>query len=43
MQVEKLWTEWRRKHEVNEAKEATPALAIWFDTLPEESRKSAER
>ena len=41
-QVEKRWTEWRRKHEVDKAKEASPALAEWFDTLPEGFRKSAE-
>ena len=40
--VEKRWTEWRRKHEVEEAKQASPALAEWFETLPEGFRKSAE-
>ena len=41
-QVEKRWTEWRRKHEVEKAKETSPALAEWFETLPEGFRKSAE-
>ncbi len=41
-QVEKRWTEWRKKHEVEKAKEASPALAEWLDTLPEGYRKSAE-
>lgn len=36
------WTEWRRKHEVDKAKETSPALAEWFETLPEGFRKSAE-
>lgn len=40
--VEKRWTEWRRKHEVEKAKETSPALAEWFDTLPEGFRQSAE-
>lgn len=41
-QVEKRWTEWRKKHEVEKAKETSPALAEWFDTLPEGYKKSAE-
>lgn len=41
-QVEKRWTEWRRKHEVGKAKETSPALVEWFDSMPEGSRKSAE-
>ena len=40
--VEKRWTEWRRKHEVEKAKESSPALTDWFDTLPDGFRKSAE-
>ena len=40
--VEKRWTEWRRKHEVEKAKETSPALSEWFETLPEGFRKSAE-
>lgn len=41
-QVEKRWTEWRRKHEVDKAKETSPALVEWFESLPEGFRKSAE-
>ncbi len=41
-QVEKRWTEWRRKHEVEKAKETSPALTEWLETLPEGFRKSAE-
>lgn len=40
--VEKRWTEWRRKHEVERAKETSPVLSEWFATLPEGFRKSAE-
>ncbi len=40
--VERRWSEWRRKHEVDKAKETSPALAEWFETLPEGFRKSAE-
>ena len=40
--VEKRWTEWRRKHEVEKAKEASPALAEWFETLPQGFRKSTQ-
>ena len=40
--VEKRWVEWRRKHEVETAKESSPALAEWFKTLPKGFRKSAE-
>ena len=40
--VEKRWTEWRRKHEVEKAKETSPALEEWFETLPEGFRQSAE-
>jgi hypothetical protein len=41
-QVEKRWTEWRKKHEVEKAKETSPALAEWLDTLREGHRKNAE-
>lgn len=41
-QVEKRWTEWRKKHEVEKAKETSPALAEWLDTLAEGYKKSAE-
>ena len=40
--VEKRWTEWRRKHEVEKAKEDSPALTEWFERLPEGFRKNAE-
>jgi hypothetical protein len=40
--VEKRWNEWRRKHEVEKAKETSPALVDWFATLPEGYRQSAE-
>ncbi len=40
--VEKRWTEWRRKHEVKQAKEASPALGKWLTTLPEGHRTTAE-
>lgn len=41
-QVEKRWNEWRRKHEVEKAKEQSPALREWLDQLAEGHRKSAE-
>ena len=41
-QVEKRWMEWRRLHEVEKAKETSPALAEWLDSLPEGFRKNAE-
>lgn len=41
-QVEKRWTEWRRLHEVEKAKETSSALAEWLDSLPEGFRNSAE-
>jgi len=40
--VERGWTEWRKKHEVEKAKETSPALAEWLDSLPGGYRKSAE-
>ncbi|MFN7611348.1 MAG: ATP-binding protein, partial [bacterium] len=40
--LEKRWNEWRRKHEVEKAKENSPALAEWLKTLPDGYRKSAE-
>ncbi len=40
--VEKRWSEWRKKHEVEKAKENSPALKDWLDTLPKGHRKSAE-
>lgn len=41
-QLEKRWNEWRKKHEVGKAKETSPALAEWLDTLPDGYKKSAE-
>jgi hypothetical protein len=41
-QLERRWVEWRRKHEVQKAKEVIPALAEWLDTLPEGFKASAE-
>ncbi|MCZ0811875.1 ATP-binding protein [Roseovarius sp. EGI FJ00037] len=41
-QVERRWTEWRRKHEVQDAQETSPALKEWFESLPDGFRKSAE-
>lgn len=41
-QVERRWTEWRRLHEVEKAKETSPALAEWLDSLPEGFRNNAE-
>lgn len=40
--VEGRWSEWRRKHEVEKAKETSPALSEWLGTLREGYRKSAE-
>ena len=40
--IEKRWNEWRRKHEVEKAKEQSPALKQWLDQLAEGHRKSAE-
>lgn len=40
--VESRWNEWRRKHEIERAKETSPALAEWLDGLPKGFRKSAE-
>lgn len=41
-QLEKRWNEWRKKHEVEKAKETSPALAEWLNSLPEGYRNSAE-
>lgn len=41
-QVEKYWTKWRRRHEVEKAQEDAPALTEWFESLPAGFRKSAE-
>ncbi len=42
VQVEKRWNEWRKKHEVEKAKETSPALAEWLDSLPAGYKNSAE-
>lgn len=42
VQVERRWNEWRRKHEVEKAKENSPKLAEWLDGLQPGFRKSAE-
>jgi hypothetical protein len=42
-QIEKRWNEWRRKHEIEKLKEASPALAEWFESLGEGYKKSAEK
>lgn len=41
-EVEKRWNEWRRKHEVQKAKEKSPALREWLDGMSEGHKKSAE-
>jgi len=41
--IEKRWSEWRKKHETEKAKEQSPALKEWFDRLPSGFRDSAEK
>lgn len=41
-EVERGWSDWRRRHEVKKAKETSPALADWLDTLREGHKRSAE-
>ncbi len=41
-EVEKRWNEWREKHEVQKAKDESPALREWLDSLGGGFRKSAE-
>lgn len=41
-QLEKRWNEWRRKHEVEKAKQTSPALKEWLDSLGGGHKKSAE-
>ena len=41
-QVEKRWAEWRKKHEIEKAKETIPALADWLNMLSEGHKKNAE-
>ena len=40
--VERRWDEWRRKHEVKRAKENSPALTDWLESLPPGFGMSAE-
>lgn len=40
--VEKRWNEWRKKHELEKAKQQSPALTAWLEQLEEGHRKSAE-
>lgn len=41
-EVEKKWNEWRKKHEVQKAKEQSPALREWLEGMPDGHKKSAE-
>lgn len=41
-EVEKRWSEWRKKHEVQKAKEQSSALKEWLEAMPEGHKKSAE-
>lgn len=41
-QLERRWNDWRRKHEVRKAQEASPALKVWLESLGDGFRKSAE-
>lgn len=41
--VEKRWNEWRRKHEVKKAKEMSPVLEEWIESLALGFRDSAEK
>jgi len=41
-EVEKTWNEWRKKHEVQKAKEQSPALREWLEGMPDGHKKSAE-
>ena len=40
--IESKWNEWRKKHEVENAKKSSPALKEWLDTLQNSYRDSAE-
>ena len=40
--IESKWSEWRKKHEVEKAKEENPALNEWLDTLEGGNKTSAE-
>jgi hypothetical protein len=41
-EIEKKWNVWRRKHEIEKAKEQSPALKEWLEGLAEGHKKSAE-
>lgn len=41
-ELEKAWSIWRKKHEVEKAKTESPALVEWLDSLGVGHRKSAE-
>ena len=41
--VEKMWTEWRNKHSVKEAKAHSPGLDLWLNHLPIGHKKSGEK
>ncbi len=41
-EVEKRWNDWRKKHEVQKAKEQSPALKEWLDGMPDGYKGSAE-
>src|SRR5690606_27656809 len=41
-EVEKKWNEWRKKYEVQKAKEQSPALKEWLEGMPDGHKKSAE-
>ncbi len=40
--VEKRWNQWRKKHEIQKAKQQSPALKTWLDNLNAGHKKSAE-
>jgi len=41
-EVEERWNEWRKKHEVQKAKQKSPALQDWLESMPDGHKKSAE-
>ena len=41
--IERRWTEWRGKHEMQKAKQAYPSIEEWLATLPTGFRKNAEK
>lgn len=42
-EIEKQWTEWRRKHEVKRVQDTSPGLKMWLEVLPKGIKKNAER